>query len=206
MKIPVYVFSLDPILQMGVIGQLRGRPECEVVDGTSIDSARVAIVAVDTVDEEAVRSIRAVIRNGELRVVIVVSNLDDASLLAGIEAGACGFIRRGDAVPERLASAVLSAAAGDGTVPPDLLGRLLTHVSNVQANVLSPRGMTLTGLSEREIEVLRLVAEGLETTEIASRLCYSERTVKGVIHEITTRLRLKNRAQAVAYAVRQGLI
>jgi DNA-binding NarL/FixJ family response regulator len=205
-KIPVYVYSADPILQAGVIGQLRGRPEADVVDGTSLDAARVAIVASDTVDEETSRTIRAVLRNGELRVVLVVSQLDDSSLLAGIEAGACAFVRRAEAVPERLANAVLSAAAGDGTVPPDLLGRLLTHVSNVQTNVLSPRGMTLTGLSEREIEVLRLVAEGLETTEIAERLCYSERTVKGVIHEITTRLRLKNRAQAVAYAVRQGLI
>ena len=82
----------------------------------------------------------------------------------------------------------------------------MTHVSNIQSNVLSPRGLTLTGLSEREIEVLRLVAEGLETSEIAEKLCYSERTVKGVVHEITTRLRLRNRAQAVAYAVRQGLI
>jgi DNA-binding NarL/FixJ family response regulator len=79
-------------------------------------------------------------------------------------------------------------------------------MSNIQSNVLSPRGMTLSGLSEREIEVLRLVADGLETSEIAARLCYSERTVKGVVHEITTRLRLRNRAQAVAYAVRQGLI
>ena len=50
------------------------------------------------------------------------------------------------------------------------------------------------------------MAEGLETSEIAERLCYSERTVKGVVHEITTRLRLRNRAQAVAYAVRQGFI
>jgi DNA-binding NarL/FixJ family response regulator len=205
-KIPAYVYSVDPILQMGVSGQLRGRPEVEVVDGTSFDAAKVAIVVCDTVDEDTARSVRAIVRNGEIRVVLVVGQLDDNSLIAGIEAGACGFMRRGEAVPEKLAAAVLSAAAGDGTVPPDLLGRLLTHVSNVQAQVLSPRGMTLSGMSEREIQVLRLVSEGLETTEIAERLCYSERTVKGVIHEITTRLRLKNRAQAVAYAVRQGLI
>jgi DNA-binding NarL/FixJ family response regulator len=83
---------------------------------------------------------------------------------------------------------------------------LLDYVNNLQASVLSPRGLSLTGLSDRELDVLRLVAEGLETSEIAERLCYSERTVKGVVHEITTRLRLKNRAHAVAYAVRHGLI
>ena len=204
MKIPVYVYSTDPILQAGVVGQLRGRPETEVVDGTSLDDVRVAVVVCDSVDEDTVRTVRALQRTGDLRIVLVVSSLDDSSLLAGIEAGASGFVRRSEAVPERLAA--VAAAAGDGSVPPDLLGRLLAHVSNVQVNVLAPRGMTLSGLSQREIEVLRLVAEGLETTEIADRLSYSERTVKGVIHEITTRFRLKNRAQAVAYAVRQGLI
>ena len=66
--------------------------------------------------------------------------------------------------------------------------------------------MTLAGLAEREIEVLRLVAEGLDTNEIAHRMCYSERTVKNVIHDVTTRLQLRNRSHAVAYAMRQGLI
>jgi DNA-binding NarL/FixJ family response regulator len=176
-----------------------------VVDATDLDSVRVGVVVCDAVDEETARSVRA-LQRGSLRVVLVVTNLDDANLLAGIDAGASGFLRRSEAVAERLVEVILSAASGDGSVPPDLLGRLLAHVSNIQTTVLSPRGLTLTGLSEREIDVLRLVAEGFETSEIAAKLCYSERTVKGVVHEITTRLRLRNRAQAVAYAVRQGLI
>ena len=205
MRIPVYVYSVDPILHAGIVAQLRGRSETEVVDGTDLDSVRVGVVVCDTVDEETARSVRA-LQRGSLRVVLVVTNLDDANLLAGIDAGASGFLRRCEAVAERLVEVILSAASGDGSVPPDLLGRLLAHVSNIQTTVLSPRGLTLTGLSEREIDVLRLVAEGCETSEIAAKLCYSERTVKGVVHEITTRLRLRNRAQAVAYAVRQGLI
>jgi DNA-binding NarL/FixJ family response regulator len=56
------------------------------------------------------------------------------------------------------------------------------------------------------VEVLRLVADGLDTTEVAGRLCYSERTVKNVLHDVTTRLRLRNRTHAVAYALRHGLI
>jgi DNA-binding NarL/FixJ family response regulator len=56
------------------------------------------------------------------------------------------------------------------------------------------------------VEVLRLIADGFDTREIASKLSYSERTVKNVLHGITTRLRLRNRAHAVAYALRNGLI
>jgi DNA-binding NarL/FixJ family response regulator len=91
-------------------------------------------------------------------------------------------------------------------VPPDLLGRLLDQVGRLQRQVLAPRGLTFTGLATREIEVLRLVADGLSTGEIAVELCYSERTVKNVLHDITTRLHLRNRSHAVAYALRQGLI
>jgi DNA-binding NarL/FixJ family response regulator len=91
-------------------------------------------------------------------------------------------------------------------VPPDLLGRLLDQVGRLQRQVLDPRGFTFAGLSGREIEVLRLVADGHDTKEIAATLCYSERTVKNVLHEITTRLQLRNRSHAVAYAMREGLI
>ncbi|MGH9283859.1 MAG: LuxR C-terminal-related transcriptional regulator, partial [Acidimicrobiales bacterium] len=91
-------------------------------------------------------------------------------------------------------------------MPPDLLGRLLGQVGRLQRHVLAPRGLTMSGLAERELEVLRLVADGFGTAEIASRLAYSERTVKNVIHDITSRFQLRNRAHAVAYAVREGLI
>jgi DNA-binding NarL/FixJ family response regulator len=70
----------------------------------------------------------------------------------------------------------------------------------------APRELRLQVLSERETTVLRLISEGYDTREIADALCYSERTVKNVIHDVTTRLQLRNRAHAVAYAVRHGLI
>jgi DNA-binding CsgD family transcriptional regulator len=91
-------------------------------------------------------------------------------------------------------------------VPPDLLGRLLTQVGRLHDHVLGPRGLTLAGLTQREIDVLKLVAEGLNTGEIARRLSYSERTIKNVIHDVTARFRLRNRSHAVAYAMREGLI
>ena len=91
-------------------------------------------------------------------------------------------------------------------MPPDLLGRLLDQVGRLQRTVLDPRGITFTGLASREIEVLKLVAEGWDTAQIATRLSYSERTVKNVLHDVTTRLQLRNRSHAVAYAMREGLI
>ena len=205
-RISVYVYAHDPISQAGIASQLRARPEILIVEN-DIDSAAVAIVVVDEVDDETTRVVKAIQRNNGIpRVVLVVTRLDDAGMLAGVEAGACGLLRRSDAQPERLVEAILSAATGDGSVPADLLGRLLEHVGRLQRQVLSPLGLTMSGLTEREIEVLRLVADGLDTAEIAGSLSYSERTIKNIIHDVTARLNLRNRSHAVAYAVRQGLI
>ena len=205
-RVAVFVYAADPISQAGLASQLRSRPEVLVVDESGVDEAAVAVVMADEVDDDTARVIRAAQRTGCPRVVVVATRLDDCGLLAAIEAGACGVLRRAEALPERLVEAVLSAAAGDGSVPPDLLGRLLDQVGRLQRQVLAPRGLTLSGLSGREVEVLRLVAEGLDTGDIARKLAYSERTVKNVIHDITTRLQLRNRSHAVAFAVRQGLI
>ena len=205
-RISVYVYAHDPISQAGIASQLRARPEILIVEN-DIDSAAVAIVVVDEVDDETTRVVKAIQRNNGIpRVVLVVTRLDDAGMLAGVEAGACGLLRRSDAQAERLVEAILSAATGDGSVPADLLGRLLEHVGRLQRQVLSPLGLTMSGLTEREIEVLRLVADGFDTAEIAGSLSYSERTIKNIIHDVTARLNLRNRSHAVAYAVRQGLI
>ena len=200
----VFVHSYDPILQAGIAAQFRGCANIAVTD--DLDDARVAVVVADRIDEDALRPCRSIQRSGAVRIVLVSTQLDEAELLAGIEAGACGFLRRADAHPDRLVAVVTAAASGDGSVPADLIGPLLLQVSKLRSQVKGDRGITLSGFTERELEVLRLVSEGHETAEIALKLCYSERTVKGVIHEITSRFQLKNRAQAVAYAVRQGVI
>jgi DNA-binding CsgD family transcriptional regulator len=72
--------------------------------------------------------------------------------------------------------------------------------------VLSPRGLSFSGLSDREVDVLKLLADGHDTAEVARRLAYSERTVKNVLQDVTRRHNLRNRTHAVAYALRQGLI
>ena len=181
-RIAVVVHALDPISRAGVASQLRYRPEIHLVDEDS--EAAVALVVVDRMDEQGVQLVRARQRAG-CRVVVVAPKLAAADLLV---------------------AAARAAAAGEGPLAPDLLGQLLEQVGRLQRDALAPRGLTASGLTGREVTVLRMLAEGHATEEIATELCYSERTVKNVIHEVTTRLRLRNRAHAVAFALREGLI
>lgn len=205
-RIPTYVYAGDPISQAGVISQLRPRPEIEIVDEADLARARVAVVVTDVLDDTTLRVLRAVQRGGVPRTVLVAGVLDDVALAAAAEAGVSGLLRRSEATPEALARVVCRVAAGQGEVPADLLGRLLDQVGRLQRQVLTPRGIAFTGLSDREREVLRLVADGYDTAEIATCLCYSERTVKNTLHDVTSRLQLRNRSHAVAYALREGLI
>jgi DNA-binding NarL/FixJ family response regulator len=87
-------------------------------------------------------------------------------------------------------------------VAPDLLGNLLKSVSAEGVNGRPP----LARLTEREQQVLALIAQGHPTREVAQELCYSERTVKNVLHDVVTKLNARSRSQAVAHAVREGLI
>jgi DNA-binding NarL/FixJ family response regulator len=202
--IPTYVHARDPISQAGVASQLRMRPEIRVVDSAA--EATVAVMIADTVDETTTRDLRAMRKDGKPRLMLVATAVDDAALVAAAEAGVAGLLRRCDSSAEMLVRTIVKVASGEGEVPPDLLGRLLEQVGRLQRQVLAPRGLTFTGLTPRETQVLRLVADGFDTGEIALRMCYSERTVKNVLHDLTTRLQLRNRTHAVAYAVREGLI
>ena len=204
--IATYVHGLDPISRAGVISQLRTRPELRIVDEMEVDAATVAVVVTDLLDDDTVRAMRA-LRRGDLpRLVLVATVLDESALVAAAEVGVGGLLRRVDATPDALVRTIRRVAAGDGEIPPDLLGRVLDQLGRLQRQVLAPRGLTFAGLTPRETEVLRLVADGFDTAEIAGRMCYSERTVKNVLHDLTTRLQLRNRSHAVAYAVREGLI
>jgi DNA-binding NarL/FixJ family response regulator len=205
-RVSVYVYANDPILQAGVGSQLRGSPELVVVDQSELDQADVAIVVADLVDETVLRILRAIQRGSAPRTVLIAAALDESTVIAAAEAGVSGLLRRGEVTAERLLEVVRKVAAGEAAVPSDLLARLLDQVGRLQRQVLAPRGLRFSGLSEREIEVLRLLADGLDTGEIARRLSYSERTIKAVLHDVTARFQLRSRAHAVAYAVREGLI
>lgn len=202
-RISVSVVACDPVTGAGVGSQLRFRPELEVLAvGTS--DADVVVVVADEVDDERVRAVRAATRGGA-RVVLVASNLTGSSLLDAVDAGATAVLRRIDATVDKLAAAVRGAARGDGVMPPDLLGKLMQQVGSARQEE-SPGSRTFGGLTQRELRVLALLADGCTTSEIARELAYSERTVKNAIQALTSRLHLRNRSHAVAYAVRQGLI
>jgi DNA-binding NarL/FixJ family response regulator len=209
-RIPVAVTTADPVSRAGITSQLRGSQLIEVVDESRLDlDSRldaVAIVVADQWEEETARTIRGLRQRGLERVVLLVTRLDDKGLLAAVEAGACGILRRQQASSTNLIAAIRSAAAGEGTLPPDLLGRLLDQVGRLQRQVLRPRGLTIGGLTEREIGVLKLLAEGFDTAEVGARLFLSDRTVKTIVHDVTSRLELRNRTHAVAHAIRLGLI
>jgi DNA-binding NarL/FixJ family response regulator len=202
----VAIATADPVSRAGLAAQLQGQRSMEIVEGVDPGAASVVVVVADEVDEATTGEIRAIRSTGQERIVLLVAKVDDAGLLAAVEAGVSGVVRRSQATPAHLVEAISAAVAGEGTLPPDLLGRLLSQVGRLQRQVLHPRGLTFAGLTEREVAVLRLLAEGLDTAEVGRRLYFSERTVKNVIHDVTSRLDLRNRTHAVAYAIRQGLI
>ena len=205
-RIHVFIATSDPVSRAGIASQLRAHHGLEIVDERQLDASVVALVVADQMDEEAAQSIRALKRRGLERVVLVVTRVDDSGLLSALEAGARGVLRRSQATPENLLEAVRAANGGEGALPPDLLGRLLDQVGRLQRQVLNPRGLSFAVLTDREVKVLKLLADGLDTAEVGRRLYYSERTVKNIVHDVTSRLNLRNRTQAVAYALRQGLI
>ena len=115
--------------------------------------------------------------------------------------GAVGVLRKETLTTESLASAVRAAADGTGVVTSELLHELLEG--------LAPDGdgkPPAARLTQREQQVLSLIAAGHPTREVAQQLCYSERTVKNVLHDVVTKLGARSRSQAVAHAVREGLI
>jgi DNA-binding NarL/FixJ family response regulator len=186
--------------------QLRGGHGVDLVPEDDSDRDLVALMVVEEVDDDAARAIRSARRTGVDRVLVIAARVDDSGLLAAIEAGAIGLLRRSEISRESLLAAIRAAAAGEGCLPPDLLGRLLDQVGKLQRQVLQPRGLTFTGLTDREVKVLKLLADGHDTAEVGRLLFYSERTVKNIVQGVTARFNLRNRTHAVAYALRQGLI
>ncbi|MGW1412354.1 response regulator transcription factor [Streptomyces sp. NPDC002403] len=206
-RITVALRAQDPISQAGVASQLRTRPEVSVTEwGEGDDSPQIVIVVVDTVDEAVLTMLRHIQRTSVSRTVLVTTDIDEQKLVSAAECGVAGVVRRSESTPEHLVQVIGTVARGEGHLPSDLLGRLLEEVGRLQGQVLGPRGLHFTGLAAREVDVLRLVAEGYDTADIATKLAYSERTIKNVLHSVMTRLQLRNRSHAVAYAMRQGLI
>ncbi len=205
-RISVYIYAHDPITRSGLVAQLRGRPEFEFVDAAAGNSPHVAVLAIDSADEQALEVLRGLRVQGCEHMVLVVSSLSDDDLMAVVEAGVGSIVWRSRASASWLAQAVINAARGEAALPPEILARLLKQVTRLRRHVLQPRGLGFNGLSSREKDILKLAAEGLDTEEIARELSYSKRTVTSALHDVSVRYQLRNRTHAVAYAIREGFI
>ncbi|MFE6593127.1 LuxR C-terminal-related transcriptional regulator [Streptomyces sp. NPDC057781] len=203
-RVPVAVSAPDPISREGAVSQLRRHPEIDLREESG--PGTVALLIEDALDEAALTRLRRIVRSEGARAVLVVGAIRESELLDVVECGVGAIVWRHEATAHRLVQAVLAASRGDGDLPADLLGRLISQVGTLHRGAAGRPGAPSLGLAPREVDVLRLVAEGLDTGEIAGKLSYSERTVKNVMHGLTTRLHLRNRAHAVAYALREGYI
>jgi DNA-binding NarL/FixJ family response regulator len=149
---------------------------------------------------EATREL--VVASPETRVLMLTVASDERSVLDALIAGACGYLLK-DATIEEIAGGVRAAAAGQSFVSPRVGHHVLKRLRG-QAGGDDGRGEE-TPLSERELDILRLVAEGCDNDEIAERLYLSPRTVKNHVSSILSKLQMDNRVQAAVYAVRKGI-
>jgi DNA-binding NarL/FixJ family response regulator len=205
-QVRVSLQATDPLSHAGLAALLQYRTDVTVLRSAQRAEADVLVMAAERLSSDVVALLRRAGAESGLPVVLVVQEIAEAELLTAVECRVVAILPRGAVTAERLAHSVKAAAAGGGVMPPNLVGELLKHVERMQRDVLTPNGLNPSGLTPREIDVLRLMADGFDTNEIAGKLCYSERTVKNVIYGVTHRLKLRNRSHAVAYALRAGMI
>ncbi|WP_202919101.1 helix-turn-helix transcriptional regulator [Saccharothrix deserti] len=189
----------------GLIAYLGTRPEVQVLGSAQHAQADVALVAVPRLGEEVAARLRRAAAQVGAPVVLVVDEPRESDVLTAVECRVVAVLPRATVTDELVLRSVLSAASGGGVMPPTMVAELLRHVERLQRQVVASEGGP-NRLTAREADVLRLMADGLDTAEIAGRLSYSERTIKNVFYGITTRLNLRNRPHAVAYALRKGMI
>ena len=133
------------------------------------------------------------------RLLAMAASPADPLLIDAVEAGVAGVLVRGDVTPMAFLHCLRSVARGNGSVPATALASLLAAPG--------PGRRSGSGqLTGRELDVLRLLSRGQSTREIAGDLCYSEKTVKNIVHDLLVRMNCRNRAQAVALATQRGLI
>ncbi|MFD4637133.1 LuxR C-terminal-related transcriptional regulator [Lentzea sp. NPDC058436] len=204
-RVRVRVHAEDPILRSGVVSQLRSHWSVEVLSSPVRSSADVRVHVHERLTSSGLRSLRP--ERGEPRrpAVLVVGEMADSQMVSVVECGVMAVVPSAEATGARLVGAVLAVARGEGVMPPRLTGALLSQLNRRQRFLRTAVGAG-PGLGEREVEVLSLLAEGLSTSEIAQAISYSERTVKSVVQRLQQRLGLRNRPQAVAYALWAGVI
>ena len=183
------------------------------VVGTASDGAMAVRVAAAVRPDVVVMDLQLPQRSGvdatrdiitarpETRVLVLSASGEQADVLEAVKAGATGYLVKSASAAE-LVEAVRRTAAGDATFTPGLAGLLLGEYRRLAA---TPAGVPRPQLSDRETEVLRLVAKGLTAKQVAARLVLSHRTVQNHLQNVMQKLQVNNRAGLVRYAIESGL-
>jgi DNA-binding NarL/FixJ family response regulator len=205
----VAVHASDPFSGEGAVACLRSSPEITLFGPDRRCEADVILVTVNRTTEEIVRWMERAADesvNPDVRMVLVAESISEHYLMRAVNSGLVGFLHREEADRDRVVQTVLDSRRDRALIPEHMVGWLLEQVRTIQRTVLVPHGLTAGGLQDREVEVLKLLADGLDTAEIAQQLSYSERTIKNIVSGMLTRLNLRNRSHAVAYAMRCGVL
>ncbi|APY85674.1 DNA-binding response regulator [Streptomyces alfalfae] len=217
MSAPIRVLVCDDqmLIRTGLVTIIDAQPDMEVAgecgDGrTGVDLARelrpdvvVMDIRMPVLDGlEATRLLAGAAVPHPVKVLVVTTFNLDEYVYEALRAGASGFLLK-DAPPDRLLHGIRTVATGAALLDPDvtrqLLGRYATRIRPARG---ASGDLPLT---PRELEVLRLIADGLSNSEIAAALVISQETVKTFVSRILTKLQLRDRVQAVVYAYRHGL-
>ncbi|MFB7255953.1 MULTISPECIES: response regulator [Streptomyces] len=218
MSTPIKVMIADDqmMVRQGFTVLLNAQPDIEVV-GQAVDGAdavaKVAELAPDVVlmdirmpgmgGIEATSVITAV-PDAAVKVLVLTTFDLDEYVYEALRAGASGFLLK-DASADQLAEAVRVVAAGEALLSPNITKRLITEFSRLGAP-RAPSRARIEALTERETEVLSLIAQGLSNAEISEHLVLAEQTVKTHVSRILVKLGLRDRTQAAVFAYETGLI
>ena len=148
---------------------------------------------------QAIREIKKVLPN--MRVLILTSFAEDDRVLSAFKAGAIGYVLK-DSLPQELLKAIRDVYRGDPSISPPVAMKLLHELHDQPEN----NAHVEDELTERENEVLKLVAQGMTNQEIAERLSLSEWTIRSRVSTILEKLQLTNRTQAALYAIKKGIV
>jgi NarL family two-component system response regulator LiaR len=211
-SITVLIVDDHAVVRGGVRGYLETQPDISVVGEAACGEEAVRLAADQVPDVvlmdlvmpgmdgvEATRRVRRA--SPRSQVVVLTSYHDDVHIFPAIKAGALSYLLK-DVGPEDLAEAIRAAARGEAVLHPHVATRVMQELRGTRQQVPNP----FTELTDRELEVLRLVAEGLSNAQIAERLVLSEKTIKGYVSNILSKLYLADRTQAAVFAWREGMM
>ena len=211
----VLIVDDHALFRRGLQMVLDGEPDIEVV-GEAADGQQALERAQELMPDVVLMDVRMPRRSGieatreirdalpHVRIIMLTVSDEEADLYEAIKAGASGYLLKEistDEVPE----AIRSVISGQSRISPSMASKLLTEFA-AWSKRTGPPGVNAPMLTERELEVLRLVAQGLSNRDIAGRLFISENTVKNHVRNILDKLRLHSRMEAVVYAVRENLL